>query len=75
MFVRSLTIMMVEKGTLNAYEYLEHGAFYAVLSLAIIMMLNTFMHIHEMITALVSVCFIVLSIIASIRKKRRRGIA
>lgn len=74
MFVRSLTIMMVEKGTLNTYEFLEHGAFYAVLSLAVIMLLNTFMHIPELVTALVSVFLIVLSVFASIRKKNGKAI-
>lgn len=28
MFVRSLTVMLVEEGTLASYRYLEHGAFY-----------------------------------------------
>ena len=34
MFVRSLTIMLVDKGTLTSYRYLEHGAFYAIIALA-----------------------------------------
>ena len=33
MFVRSLTIMLVEKETLASYRYLEHGAFYAIIAL------------------------------------------
>ena len=27
-FVRSFTLMLVDKGTLAEYRYLEHGAFY-----------------------------------------------
>jgi uncharacterized protein len=73
MFVRSLTILMVEKGTLNTYAFLEHGAFYAVLSLAVIMFLNTFMHINEVITASISVVFILMSIWSSRRLKRKKG--
>ncbi len=29
MFVRSMTIYLVEEGTLDEYVYLEHGAHYA----------------------------------------------
>ena len=68
MFVRSLTILMVDKGTLNAFRYLEHGAFYAVGSLAVIMFLNTVFHIPEVITGCVGAAFIGLSIYSS-RKK------
>ena len=37
MFVRSLTIMLVEHETLASYRYLEHGAFYAIIALAVMM--------------------------------------
>ena len=50
MFVRSLTIWMVEKGVLSEYKYLEHGAHYAIGVLAIIMLLKIFMHIGEILT-------------------------
>lgn len=71
MFVRSLTILMVEKGSLQAYRYLEHGAFYAVASLAIIMFLNTIWHIPEMVTGLIGALFIGMSIWSS--QKVRSG--
>ena len=41
MFVRSLTIMLVEKKTLDQYIYLEHGAHWAIGALAIIMFIST----------------------------------
>lgn len=69
MFVRSLTIMMVEKGSLDTFKYLEHGAFYAVASLAVIMFLNTITHIPEVITGLIGATFIGFSVYSSIRKK------
>jgi hypothetical protein len=50
MFVRSLTIWMVEKGVLSEYKYLEHGAHYAIGVLAVIMLLKIFMHIGEVLT-------------------------
>jgi hypothetical protein len=36
MFVRSMTIMLVDRGTLAQYRYLEHGAFWAIIVLAAI---------------------------------------
>lgn len=68
MFVRSLTIMMVDKGALEAFRFLEHGAFYAVGALAMIMFLNTVIHIPEVITGLIGAIFIGFSIYSS-RKK------
>jgi hypothetical protein len=50
MFVRSLTIWMVEKGVLDEYKYLEHGAHYAIGVLAVIMLLKIFFHVGELIT-------------------------
>ena len=69
MFVRSLTIMMVEKGTLQSFEFLEHGAFYAVASLAMIMFLNTVVEIPEVITGAIGAIFIGLSIYSSVKKR------
>ena len=37
MYVRSMTIMLVERGTLAHYRYLEHGAFYAIIALSLVM--------------------------------------
>ena len=47
MFVRSLTIMLVEKKTLNKYLYLEHGAHWAIGASALIMFASTFKEINE----------------------------
>ena len=58
MFVRSLTILLVEKDTLSEYVYLEHGAFYAIIALASMMFLKTFMHVPEVITGLIGAGFI-----------------
>ncbi len=72
MFVRSMTIMLVEKGTLSAYRFLEHGAFYAIIALATIMLLSARFHIPETITGLIGAGFILLALWASIRNNRRR---
>jgi hypothetical protein len=72
MFVRSLTIMLVERGTLDAYRFLEHGAFYAIGALALIMMIGTLVEVPEAITGLIGAGFIALSLGSSIRHNRRR---
>jgi hypothetical protein len=71
MFVRSLTIMLVEHEALATYRYLEHGAFYAIIALALIMFLNAVKHIPEVITGLIGGGFIVAAFLDSIRYNRR----
>ncbi|WP_379922740.1 DUF475 domain-containing protein [Erythrobacter sp. R86502] len=67
MFVRSMTIFLVRKGTMSEYRYLEHGAFYAIMALAIIMFINTFAHIPEVITGLIGAVLIGLAFWSSVR--------
>lgn len=71
MYVRSMTIMLVEKGTLAEYRYLEHGAFYAVLILSVIMYVQTLAHIPEVITGLGGASLIGISFWASVRHNRK----
>lgn len=71
MFVRSLTVMLVDEGTLASYRFLEHGAFYAIGALAALMLLGTVMHVPEVITGLVGAAFIGVSVWSSIRYRRR----
>jgi hypothetical protein len=66
MFVRSLTVMLVEKQTLQKYIYLEHGAHWAIGALAIIMIYTTFAQVSEVITGLIGVGFIVAAYFSSI---------
>jgi uncharacterized protein len=70
MYVRSMTVMLVEKGTLAEYRYLEHGAFYAILILAIIMFVQTLMHIPEVVTGLGGAALIGISFWSSVRYNR-----
>jgi len=71
MFVRSLTIMFVEKNTLSEFKYLEHGAFYAIWALATIMFLNTIIEIPEVITGIFGAAFIGLALKSSIEERPR----
>jgi len=73
MFVRSLTIFLVEKGTLDEYIFLEHGAHYAIGALAFIMLLSMVMHIPEVVTGLIGVTFIGLSVYSSIQYRKKEA--
>lgn len=72
MYVRSMTIMLVEKGTLQEFRYLEHGAFYSIFALSVIMFLQSLVHVHETITGLIGVGLIGLALFSSIRHNRRK---
>lgn len=71
MFVRSMTIMLVDKGTLTQYRYLEHGAFYAIIALAAIMLLSVEFEIPETVTGLIGAALIGLAFWASVRSNKR----
>jgi hypothetical protein len=75
MFVRSLTIMLVEKDTLSEYAYLEHGAFYAIIALASMMFLKSFMHVPEVITGLIGAGFIGVAFVHSVIVNKRENTA
>ena len=70
-FVRSITLFLVHKGTLSKYRFLEHGAHYAIGALAIIMLISTKIHVSEIITGLIGVGFIGLSLLSSIHHNRK----
>jgi len=75
MFVRSMTVYLVHKGTLEEYVFLEHGAHYAIGILAVIMLASMKFHIPEVITGLIGVAFIVASLWSSVRHKKLEAAA
>ena len=75
MYVRSMTVMLVEKQTLAEFRYLEHGAFYSILALSVIMFTQSLVHVPELITGLVGAGLIGISLWSSIRYNRRRDAA
>lgn len=60
-WVRSMTVYMVRKGSLATYRYLEHGAHYTVLILSITM----FIHVPETFAGIAGIAIIALSFFAS----------
>jgi uncharacterized protein len=73
MFVRSMTIHLVRKGTLAAYRFLEHGAFWAIIALGCIMLASVVVHIPEAITGLIGATLIGISLWWSVRWNKRHG--
>lgn len=71
MFVRSLTIFLVQRSMLEEYLYLEHGAHYAIGALALLMLVDTSVHVPEWATGLIGMSFILLSLWSSIRLRRK----
>nr|WP_290428705.1 DUF475 domain-containing protein [Defluviimonas salinarum] len=70
MYVRSMTIMLVERQTLAAFRYLEHGAFWSILALSIVMFAQTMVHIPEVVTGLFGATLIGIALWSSIRWNR-----
>ena len=64
-WVRSLTIFMVRRGTLGTYKYIEHGAHYTIAVLACLMFVSIMYDVPEVIVGLTGVGIIASSVIAS----------
>ncbi|KAK1178877.1 DUF475 domain-containing protein [Streptomyces sp. NBS 14/10] len=75
MYIRSLTVYLVRKGTLDDYVYLEHGAHYAIGALAAILLITIKYEIHEVITGLIGVVLIGASYWSSVVRNRREEAA
>jgi len=76
MFVRSITVYLVRKGTLADYIYLEHGAHWAIGTLSVILLWSTGHRVNEITTGLIGVAIIAVAFACSIihnRRERRRG--
>ncbi|MDT4915798.1 MAG: uncharacterized protein QOI15_1063 [Pseudonocardiales bacterium] len=71
MFIRSLTVFLVRKGTLSEYVYLEHGALWAIGALAAILLITIEYEVPEVVTGLIGVAFIGAALISSIIRNRR----
>ncbi len=67
-FVRSLTVMMVRNSTLAAYRYLEHGAFWAIIALGVIMLVSARIEVPQTVTGLIGAVLIGAALWSSVRK-------
>lgn len=71
LWVRSLTIYMVEHHVLHAYRYLEHGAHYTIGVLSAVLLAGIFYDIPEIIAGGGGLLIISASVISSIRRHPR----
>ncbi len=70
-WIRSLTVYLVRKGTLDEYIYLEHGAHWAIGALSVILLVTVKYEIPEVVTGLIGVAFIVASFVNSVMRNKR----
>lgn len=70
-WVREVTLSLVRNGTLDEFRYLEHGAFWAIAILAIILGISPFMHLPEIVSGSVGLLLLAAAIGTSIVWKRR----
>ncbi len=74
MFVRSFTLLLVDKGTLTRFRYLEHGAFWAIGALAILMLVGVSIHVSEAVTGMLGAVLIVASLLSSIWANKKQAL-
>ena len=70
MFVRSITVYLVRKGTLAEYVYLVHGAHWAIGALALILLYSIGNHVSEIVTGLTGVFLILAALATSIIRNK-----
>ncbi|WP_052367262.1 DUF475 domain-containing protein [Paraoerskovia marina] len=73
LFVRSMTVYLVRRGTLAEYRYLEHGAHWAIGALATLLILTLAFDIPELVIGLTGLAFIVTAWTASVVVNRREA--
>lgn len=67
LWVRSLTVFMVRRGTLDQYKYLEHGAYYTIALLAVALFVSLFVEVPDSATGLIGLGIIGSAIVSSVQ--------
>lgn len=72
LWVRSLTVYLVRAKTLGKYQYLEHGAHWAILALGVVMLTKLY-HFEppEWFTGSIGLIFVLTAIISSVIERQR----
>jgi hypothetical protein len=68
MFVRSFTLLFVEKQTLKVFPLIDHGAHYAIGFLGLAMFVSLFVHVPEVLTGSVGAVLLILSALSCYKK-------
>lgn len=74
LFVRSMTIHLLQHGTIAKFRYLIHGAHYAVLLLGVLMLTSIRFHLPEVVTGLAGIVILSLAIFSSWRHEQQEAI-
>lgn len=69
MFVRSMTIHMLELGTVTKFKYLEHSAYWAIGILSVIMLISPVFEVPETVTGLLGAIVIAIGVFHSHKDK------
>jgi hypothetical protein len=64
---------MVRRRMLDSYRYIEHGAHYTVLILAVMLLASILWNISDYLPGLIGVSVIGASIVASVQARRKDG--
>ena len=72
MFVRSLTVYMVKRRTLENLVHLEHGAHWAIGALAVLLLVSMSAHVNEFITGGIGVAFIFAALASSLKFNKKK---
>ena len=71
--VRNLTILMVDRGTVAEYKYLEHGAMWSVGLLAISMIIQIFVHLPHGLIIAFAIIPIAIALYHSVKENKLDG--
>lgn len=71
-YIRALTVYVVRRGTLEEYRYLEHGAYYAIGLLALLLMVEVWHDVPDVLTASVGAAMIIAAVASSLAARRRQ---
>jgi hypothetical protein len=71
-YIRSLTVYVVRKGTLDEYRYLEHGAYYSIALLSVLLLWEVWRDVPDWITACTGAVVITAAWLTSIWAAKRQ---
>jgi hypothetical protein len=71
--VRNLTILMVDRGTVAEYKYLEHGAMWSIGLLALSMIVQIFIHLPHGLIIAFAIIPIAIAFIQSVKENKLDG--
>jgi len=71
-YIRALTVYVVRRGTLEQYRYLEHGAYYAIGMLAVLLMVEVWRDVPDVLTAGAGAALIIAAVASSLAARKRQ---